>query len=345
MRKILNWMTDTLRPLYPSQLPEELRLPAIPMEIFHRGAMKRAATLAVSERVPFDIFQVIGLGHAAKAAGAWRPRHQYLMEEISLAFHLVEKQRARAILVEPQHVDRLVELLVQYFRYVGEPLANAEVHAMVRGYLEANSAPDAVLEEEANRPIRVDHPLLDELRALDEEIRQTMRTKYGPASLYDVGLILGELDDGRYDSWTPLNCRTFACTGGDGTHFSLMVVNGAITADSPVVLTNPVGGDGSQIVGENLFDFLCLGCRRGYFSMDQLSTSYPETLITEYANPNWKPKEGIGSGDLNGYNPEILGFLEKRLGLAPWSGPDRYFTLQDKYLDKLVLPPDARKWA
>jgi hypothetical protein len=343
MRGFLNWVTEKLRPLYGSCLPEELRLPEMPMAVFHRGAMERYASLAVSAQVPFGIFRVIGLKHAAKAAGAWRPRHRFLMEELSLAYYLVEQQRQRCILVEPQHVDRFVELLFQYFRYVGEPVPKTEVYATVMRYLEENSAPDAMLAEDANRPIRVDHPLLDELRALNHEIYQTMTTEYGPASLGDVGLRLdSELDASRYDSWTPINCRTFASTGGGGTHFSLLVQGGAITSDSPVVMTIPSAGDGSQIVGENLFDFLCLGCRRGYYSMEMLSASYPDQLVNVYANPHWMPKEGTGPGDLNGYYPKILGFLQRRLGLSPWPAPDRFFELQEKYLGKLVLPPDAR---
>src|SRR3954454_7980375 len=115
MRTVLDWLTEKLRPLYRTRLPEELRQPEIPLAVFHRGAMKRAASLAVSAQVPFGIFRVIGLRHAAKAARVWRPRHRVLMEEISLAYYLVDQQRARCILVEPQHVDRLVELLFLYF--------------------------------------------------------------------------------------------------------------------------------------------------------------------------------------------------------------------------------------
>ena len=76
--------------------------------------------------------------------------------------------------------------------------------------------------------------------------------------------------------------------------------------------------------------------------MELLSASYAEELVTVYANPDWKPEEGVGPGDLNGYYPEILAFLERRFGLSPWSGPERFFALQAKYLGQLVLPPDAR---
>ena len=240
MQAVLDWLTERLRPLYRTCLPEELQLPEIPMAVFHRGAMERAASLAVSEKMPFGIFQVIGLRHAAKAARAWRPRHRFLMEEISLAYYLVEQQRARCILVEAEHVDRLVELLFQYFCTGGESLAKADVHATVVRYLDEHSAPDAMTAEEANRPVRVAHPLLDELHALNDEIRKSLTTAFGPASLGDVGLILDdELDASRYDFCTPANCRTFARTGGGGTHFSFLVKDREITTDSAIVMTIP----------------------------------------------------------------------------------------------------------
>ena len=64
---------------------------------------------------------------------------------------------------------------------------------------------------------------------------------------------------------------TFAVTGGEGVHFSLLVRNGKLTEDAPVVMTTPTP-DAIQnyIVGENLRDFLCLRVNRGYFYLDFL---------------------------------------------------------------------------
>ena len=85
-----------------------------------------------------------------------------------------------------------------------------------------------------------------------------------------VGLVL--LAPPRNEGYwcTPTNSLTFAITGGDGVHYGLMAINGEFTDLSPVVMTVPMCDTPNKIVGANLKEFLALGCRYGYFALEQL---------------------------------------------------------------------------
>src|SRR5262249_62337819 len=159
-----------------------------------------------------------------------------------------------------------------------------------------------------------------------------------------VGLMLERKLVGEYYDWcTPRNCWTFAHTGGNGVHFSLLERGGEVREDSPVVLTNPGGMGHSCIVGEDLHAFLCLGVRRGYFALEQL-TYNPEVTLEVFTNPAWQPSEdwhypvGYVVGDLE---RQILSFLAERFGLRPWTEPKKFYRLQKSYLGQLDLPPDV----
>lgn len=332
MNRFFYWLADKLRPWHGSWLPEELELPYIPLESFLQGEMARTARLGVG--LTSGIFGIIGADYARRAAKAWRPREIYLMEEISLALHLVEEQRQRGILVESIDIDRFVETLFLYFAYLGESRTKNDVRKMVNDYLDEHSAPDADTAAGFSR-IKVDHPLLDALRLVDEEMCRKFQRQDVPA-LFDLGLRLDrELDASRYPSCTPNNCRSFASTGGDGVHFSLLIQDHAITEASPVVMTVPLPGD-SVIVGETLFDFLCLGVRWGYFMLEGLIHDPDETLRM-YTSPDWQPpKDWEGPSS---FNLELLDFLARRLDLKPWSSGERFQELQDRYGPLLKYPP------
>src|SRR5262245_34005982 len=110
----------------------------------------------------------------------------------------------------------------------------------------------------ASPRVRMVHPLFERLRHLDQEVARQFSDPLF-SGLWTVGLRFDRrLDESRYSSSTPLNCRTFANTGGDGVHFSFVVQEGMVRESSPVVVTVPCAGV-SLVVGENLFDFLCLG--------------------------------------------------------------------------------------
>ena len=187
-----------------------------------------------------------------------------------------------------------------------------------------------------------DHPLLNRLRNLDKEAETRFPGRFDPG-LGSLGLILDkELDQSRYSSCTPINCRTFAHTGAEGVHFSLLMADNQINESSPVVITIPETGQ-SFIVGENLYDFLCVGFYRGYFALEQLAF-HPDLTLEAFTNSNWQPTESWHSSvgyDNDDHKKQILAFLIKELGLRPWTGPERFALLQKRYAQKLLIPPQT----
>jgi hypothetical protein len=186
------------------------------------------------------------------------------------------------------------------------------------------------------------------LRKLDAEVARRFPVPpfYSPG-LGALGLILDRKPDGsRYDWCTPTNCKTFACTGGNGVHFSLLVRDAKVAGRSPVVMTNPGGGDGrSWIVGEDLYDFLCLGTNRGYFALEQLAYT-PELTLRVYTDPAWQPSEDWHSSV--GFVPDgrlrhVLELLTRRFDLRPWRGPERFEEVQARFGGQLKFPPDLLK--
>lgn len=88
----------------------------------------------------------------------------------------------------------------------------------------------------------------------------------------DEGLLLHRpLALGGYDS-SPLDYLAFASTGGDGVHFSFPAGSNGIGL---VVMTVPMAfARPNVVVGENLGEFFSLGCRFGYFSLEQLAYDF-----------------------------------------------------------------------
>jgi hypothetical protein len=190
--------------------------------------------------------------------------------------------------------------------------------------------------------VRIQLPLLTRLRNLDNEaaIRFPTPRTCSPG-LGAAGLILDKrLDRSRYEFCTPVNSRTFARTGGDGTHFSLLILDGRITSKSPVVMTVPPDGM-TLVVGESLLDFLCLGCARGFFALQEF-LYHVDVAIEAYTNPNWQPSEnwhfsvGLGPDD---DEMTLLAFLADRLGLHPWTNTGHFHELQDRFGGLLEYPP------
>jgi len=137
--------------------------------------------------------------------------------------------------------------------------------------------------------------------------------RFGPASTFDcssVGLLL-EVNEGRYgyDS-TPLNADTFAHTGGDGVHFSLLILPERSPEDFPVVMTVPMAETCNFIVGGNLAEFLSLGCRYGYFALEQLAYFRDRTIEQIESELHADGESGSRDG--------LLGVLRDRLRLESW---------------------------
>ncbi|GAA0717273.1 hypothetical protein [Dokdonella soli] len=128
-----------------------------------------------------------------------------------------------------------------------------------------------------------------------------------------IGLIL-LAPAAKNNYWcTPLNSFTFAATGGDGVHYGLVNTGSGFTDFSPVVMTVPMCDTPNLIVGANLKEFLSLGCRFGYFALEQLIYNRERTireLATGQFDPEQEEKER-----------RLLKSITEAFNLKPWANP------------------------
>ncbi len=124
----------------------------------------------------------------------------------------------------------------------------------------------------------------------------------------------------------PKLAHLFASTGGDGVHFSILrQENVDSLAGLPVLMTVPMAFEQANwIVGANLHEFLCLGCRTGFFSLERIA--YDDLRDSEFL--------GLASKYVpNQDEVPILSALRKRFELHPWDEiPNRIAELQELYL-------------
>ncbi len=181
----------------------------------------------------------------------------------------------------------------------------------------------------------VEHALLLDVAEFSREAA----ARYGRdplAGLDDIGLIL-EIDGSAVSyEITPRNASVFAHTGGDGVHFALLHRGGRPTAASPVVMTVPFAFENANhVVGENLFDFLRLGSRDGFFSLEGLAYEdrrQEVLLILE------------GKRDSNKWpeKAELLRLFVERFSLKPWDEvQERLSALQARFYPELDVPGTA----
>ena len=132
---------------------------------------------------------------------------------------------------------------------------------------------------------------------------------------------------------TPKNVKTFASTGSDGVHFSFLEPAGCSLLNpswAPVIMTVPMNFDNQNIVvGESLYEFLCLGCQVGYEALELLASSEKDCRIltsVDYANYlSWDQKRALHT-------------LRRVFSLEPFQGLDaRMRQMQRKYLDYLQM--------
>ncbi|MBH0059159.1 hypothetical protein I6F65_19655 [Pseudoalteromonas sp. SWXJZ94C] len=127
---------------------------------------------------------------------------------------------------------------------------------------------------------------------------------------------------------TPTNTLSFATTSGDGVHFGFLCMEGLSLDESPIVMTLPSADTSNIIVGENLLDFLSLGCRNGYFELEQIE---------------YQPELHIPIMDSQTYSEEatreeikLLKAIESEFNLKPWGDhAKRLLELKNKYNDLL----------
>lgn len=340
LERFREWYTSIWAQWQTSCLPEELALPEERYLLFHAERMLRDADMSAGLACEFGVFQILGLDEARRAACIWSPITRLITHEVSLAFMLLEKQRQSGEIVSGLNIARLVETLSAYFRSVGRPHSHETLHAQLEKYLREHSLSDAQSISPTRLPVAVNLPLLEVLRQVDQELRERFVDWHGrPASLFELGLGLDKvLDDHRYDHCTPLNCRTFAGTGGDGHHFSFLVLDGAITETSPIVATAPDYGGQSAVIAESLEQFLCLGCIHGYDALGSLLLGDDNQLI-DYFAPVVDP-----SAIEFPYAPfmgSMLAYLRERLKLKPFTDWQQLRAIQQKYKCHLKLPPDV----
>jgi hypothetical protein len=189
---------------------------------------------------------------------------------------------------------------------------------------------------------RIDHPLWEKLRAVDKvAARRFPAPDFVGRGLGAVGLILHSKPK-RWDYWCTLkNVLTFASTGGNGVHFSFVVLEDEVTEQSPVVVTIPMAFDQPNFIcGESLFDFLCLGVNRGYFALEQLPAT--ERTLEVFSSSTWQPTDdfdwAVGYG-VNEHQRKVLDYLANELELVPWKDVKRKFNrLQRQVLPLLEVP-------
>ena len=176
--------------------------------------------------------------------------------------------------------------------------------------------------------------LLQQLWELAERETQK-RGKHSYGHFYGLALYnVKNLKNEGYDS-TPINSTTFGGTGGDGVHFGLLHIDGAITDSSPVIMTVPMNFDRlNLVVGEDLIEFLRLGCDVGYFDLEQLSYNFGRLpLINRITNRQ---------SELDDEQQESLKILRDEFNLKPWTNVEaRLDELDKQYLPLLQLKEDS----
>ncbi|KQT42489.1 MULTISPECIES: hypothetical protein [unclassified Methylophilus] len=168
------------------------------------------------------------------------------------------------------------------------------------------------------------------------ELSKATNIDYPFEAFEPVGLILLE-DNIPYESWDSDWCALpdqlpFAITGVDGVYFSLLGKLDEFNENSPVVMTIPNSGDDNPnvIVGENLIDFLSLGCKTGYHRLDDIVFNYNK-FLKELESKEYDT-------DFEDEEIDLLIKLINKFQLKPWSNyAQKLKSLQTDYADLLVL--------
>jgi hypothetical protein len=160
------------------------------------------------------------------------------------------------------------------------------------------------------------------------------RAAGGPDSaFFPLGLGLHGRDGGPggYDA-TPVNSTTFASTGGDGVHFSLLHATD-VPGAAPVVMTVPMQFDApNHVVGASLREFLALGCRVGYYHLDHLAYGWGRQAEASLLQDGTWTGTGWDGETEESTALELLSALTRELGLAPWPNvAQRLAELQASY--------------
>lgn len=157
--------------------------------------------------------------------------------------------------------------------------------------------------------------VFQDLVTLDAELAKRTPRPPNALSTFDcseVGLILRAEEGPLTYSLTPVNTDTFAYTGGNGVHFGFLGVENRSPEHYPVVMTVPMSDLSNHVLGENLHEFLCLGCTYGYFALEQLAYDRGSTIMAIQSG------EHACKGDADREELKLLEELCARFNLAPW---------------------------
>lgn len=128
-------------------------------------------------------------------------------------------------------------------------------------------------------------PTIDDLQRVHQLAATQFPHEYLDVGLGAIGLFLHHPPKNAGYRQTPLNSITFASIGVDGIHFGSITDGDNMAPACPIVITIPMAFDRpNYIVGESLYDFLCLGCRHGYSNLGNLHVNF-ETTLDHYMNP------------------------------------------------------------
>ena len=168
----------------------------------------------------------------------------------------------------------------------------------------------------------------DDLQRVHELATNQFPHEYLDTGLGAIGLFLNNPPKNASYEQTPTNSVTFASIGVDGIHFGSITDGPNMDPKSPVVVTIPMAfDDPNYIVGESLYDFLCLGCRHGYANVANLHLNLDKSLgYFTVAPDDW----------FDDRVPGILDLLANELALKPWRNVHTHFhDLQSRFMSSL----------
>lgn len=187
-------------------------------------------------------------------------------------------------------------------------------------------------------------PLYEHFLAAGQEVGKPFKRDFceeGRDSLDIIFSRRSELSNFGYYC-TPTNSLGFANTGIDGEHFSFLVIESAINAQSPIVVTAPMGLEGSQnaIVAESFRDFLRLWMRFGGFPLVDLAFRQKHALKI-YTDAHWRPKESDITYKHDSDHKAVLASVAAKLDLSPYIYTvEEFYSLQKRYMPLLQMLPE-----
>ena len=132
---------------------------------------------------------------------------------------------------------------------------------------------------------------------------------------------------------TPKSACTFASTGGDGVHYSYLVLPDLDVESGPIVMTLPANDQLNYVIAETLEEFLGLGFHTGWFALEQIAYD-PDWALDYFSSPNDESDET---------QQERLKFLQDMLCIryVPLDLA-RVDALTHKYADYLHVPSELQ---